>query len=81
MRQRDEARLAGLLSEVNQARASLRAERNAPMTSNSRDEHRIRCAVLVEAMRAYEEAATEAGVPLPCRYRDELRLYRSMASA
>jgi hypothetical protein len=76
MRQRDEARLAGLLSEVNQARTSLRAERNHPMTSVSRAEHRVRCAAFAEALA---DAAAEAGVPLPYRYRDEMRLYRSMA--
>jgi hypothetical protein len=80
MRQRDEARLAGLLSEVKQARTSLRAERNDPMTSVSRAEHRVRCAALAEALAAYAEAATDAGIPLPYRYRDEMRLYRSMAA-
>ena len=30
-------------------------------------------------MEAYAEAATDAGIPLPYRYRDEMRLYRSMA--
>jgi len=81
MRQRDEARLAGLLSEVNQARTSVRADRSVPKSSIGRAEHRVRCAALAEALEAYAEAATDAGIPLPYRYRDEMRLYRSMASA
>jgi hypothetical protein len=81
MRQHEEARLADLLSRVNEARTSLRAERSQPMTVMTRAEYRIRCAALVEAMGAYAAAATDAGIPLPYRYRDEMRLYRSMASA
>lgn len=79
MQRRDEARLADLLSEVNRARKSVRAERG-PRTPVSRDEHRVRCAALADAMDAYADAATGAGIPLPYRYRDEMRLYRSLAS-
>jgi hypothetical protein len=80
MRQRDEARLAGLLSQVNRARTSVRAERHDPQTPAGRSEHRVRCAALAEAMEAYADAATDAGIPLPYRYRDEMRLYRSVAT-
>ena len=78
---RDEARLAYLLDEVHRARADLRAARNDPKSSLSRADHQALCAALAEAMEAYAVAATEVGVPLPDRYRDELRLYRSMAAA
>jgi len=81
MRQREEAHLAGLLSHVNRARTDVRADRNVARTTPvSRDEHRVRCAALATAMQAYADAATDAGVPLPYRYRDEMRLYRSLAS-
>jgi hypothetical protein len=63
---------------VNQERTSLRAERTRRPAG--REEHRVRCAALAEAMEAYAEAATDAGIPLPYRYRDEMRLYRSVAS-
>lgn len=80
MRRRDEVRLADLLSQVNRARASVRAERNDPKTPVTKAEHQVRCAALAEAMEAYADAATDAGIPLPYRYRDEMRLYRSVAS-
>ena len=31
-------------------------------------------------MQSYADAAASAGIPLPYRYRDELRLYRAMAA-
>jgi hypothetical protein len=80
MRRRDEVRLADLLSQVNRARTSVRADRNDPKTPVAKVEHRVLCAALAEAMEAYADAATEAGIPLPYRYRDEMRLYRSVAS-
>lgn len=80
MRQRDEARLADLLSRVNQARTAVRAERDDPKSPVTRAEHQARCAALAEAMEAYADAAKDAGIPLPYRYRDEMRLYRSVAA-
>jgi hypothetical protein len=76
---RDEAHLAMLLSQVNRARAELRATRHAPLTSTSQVEHQQCCASLADAMERYADAAANAGIPLPYRYRDELRLYRRMA--
>jgi hypothetical protein len=76
MRQRDEARLAVLLSKVNLARTSVRAQRNV----GNRDEHLHQCAALAAAMEAYADAAADAGIPLPYRYRDEMRLYRAVAA-
>jgi hypothetical protein len=78
MGQRNEARLADLLAQVNRARTSVQAERK--LRSASRDAHRICCGDLAAAMEAYADAATDAGIPLPYRYRDEMRLYRSLAS-
>jgi hypothetical protein len=77
---RDEAHLAALLSKVILARRSVQAQRNVPRSPASRDEHRIRCAALAAAMEAYADAATDAGIPLSYRYRDEMRLYRAVAS-
>jgi len=78
MLRRDEAHLAGLLSKVNLARTDVRADRSR-RTAGTRDEHRALCAALASAMEAYSDAATDAGVPVPYRYRNEMRLYRSMA--
>jgi hypothetical protein len=81
MRGRDEAQLTVLLSEVNLARARVRAGRAAPQTTSARYELQLRCALLADAMQAYADAASGAGVPVPYRYRDELRLYRAMSSS
>jgi hypothetical protein len=78
-RERDEAQLVALLHEVNRCRAQVRAGRRAPLTSVSIGEQSQRCARLADAMEAYADAAAGSGVPLPYRYRDEMRLYRAMA--
>jgi hypothetical protein len=75
---RDEAHLASLLTEVNLARARFRASKQSPLTSKSRGEHQQCCASLAKAMQDYADAAADAGIPLPYRYRDELRLYQQM---
>lgn len=77
--QRDEAQLTALLHEVNRCRAQVRAGRKASSTSVSVGEQSQRCARLADAMQAYADAAALSGVPLPYRYRDEMRLYRAMA--
>jgi len=75
---RNEAQLIHLLREVQRARSAFQAGRAAPVTSTSRPEQAQRVADLAEAMEAYADAAAESGVPLPYRYRDELRLYQAM---
>lgn len=75
---RDDALLARLLSEVNRCRARLRSARGLSVGPRS-EEHRERCQDLCSAMEAYADAASTMGVPLPYRFRDELRLHRSMA--
>jgi hypothetical protein len=77
--ERDERVLTALLREVKRCRANVQAGRQAPSTSVNRDEQSQRCARLADAMEAYADAAAESGVPLPYRYRDEMRLYRAMA--
>ena len=77
-RQRNDRLLVHLLSNVNHARAGVRAGRSAPGNPTSWFDRRQRCAKLVEALEAYAAAAAASGVPLPYRYRDEMRLYRSM---
>jgi hypothetical protein len=70
--------LIALLLEVNRARAAFRQGRSQRVDSTNRPEQAQRAAHLAEAMQSYADAAASAGVPLPYRYRDELRLYRSM---
>ena len=77
---RDEGLLADLLSQVSRARAEFRAGRGAPARHGGHVEQARRTARLAEAMEAYAAAAASAGVPVPYRYRDELRLYRAMAA-
>ena len=79
LRDRNEALLIELLFNVNRARAGVRAGRRVPTTSTNRHDQQQRRARLADAMEAYADAATSAGVPLPYRYRDEMRLNRSMA--
>ena len=78
-RERDEALLIALLFDVNQARAEVRAGRRVPTNSTNRHDQQHRRGRLAEAMEAYADAAATSGVPLPYRYRDEMRLNRSMA--
>jgi hypothetical protein len=77
--QRSERLLAHLLSNVSRARAELRAIRGNPGSSTDRSDQRQRFADLAESLEAYAAAAAASGVPIPYRYRDEIRLYRSMA--
>ncbi len=67
-----------LLVQVNRARSAFRAGRALPVNSATRLEQAQRTAQLAKAMEAYADAAASAGVPLPYRYRDELRLYQAM---
>ena len=79
LRQRNDRLLVHLLSNVNLARAGVRAGRGGRGNSTSGNDRRQRSTELLEALEAYATAAADSGVPLPYRYRDELRLYRSMA--
>jgi len=79
LRDRNEALLIKLLFNVNRARAEVRAGRSVPATSTNRHDQQQRRALLADAMEAYADAAATSGVPLPYRYRDEMRLNRSMA--
>jgi hypothetical protein len=76
--ERDEALLIDLLLQVNRARAAFREGRSQRVDSKNRPEQAQRAARLAEAMKSYADAAASAGVPLPYRYRDELRLYQAM---
>jgi hypothetical protein len=76
--QRNEALLIALLFEVNRARTAFRAGRSQPAGPGSRSEHAERAGELATAMESYADAAASAGVPLPYRYRDELRLYQAI---
>ena len=76
---RDEAVLGRLLSEVNRQRIQVRRLRALPLTSTSRVELIRGYDELANALEAYADEASESGVPLPYRFRDELRLYRSMS--
>ncbi len=75
---RDDELLTTLLSEVNRARTRVRSGRGVPGGSYATQDQERRCEVLVEALEAYARAVAAAGVPLPYRYRNEMRLYRSV---
>ena len=75
---RDEALLGRLLSEVNRLRVRIRGQRGLPITSTTRAELARSYEELANALEAYADEATESGVPLPYRFRDELHVYRSM---
>lgn len=77
---RDEALLGRLLSEVNRARARFRAGRSGLGNATGRADQTQRAGDVAEAMQSYADAAASSGIPLPYRYRDELRLYRAMAA-
>jgi hypothetical protein len=79
--ERNEALLRALLIQVHRARSAFRAGRALPVTSTSRMDQAQRTAQLAKAMEAYADAAASVGVPLPYRYRDELRLYQAMKRA
>jgi hypothetical protein len=64
--------------EVNRLRSKVRAGRELPADFEGRRERHEQRLGLAEAMEAYAEAATIGGVPLPYRYRDEMRLHRAM---
>ena len=72
-----ELHLIKLLDEVNRARMAFRTQRDNPGGGAYLEQQRL-AADLVEAMQAYADAASASGIPLPYRYRDELRLYRTM---
>ena len=78
-RQRNDRLLVHLLSNVNLARAGVRAGRGGRGGATSGYDRRQRCTELLEALEAYASAAAASGVPLSYRYRDEMRLYRSIA--
>jgi hypothetical protein len=68
--------LRDLHTDVVLARGALRRERHqqpAVRLDVSAARHR-----LVLALRAYEEALGEVGLPMPYRLRDELRLLRAL---
>lgn len=76
---RNEALLAELLSEVNRLRTGVRSRRSLALTTVGRHELAQSYDALANALEAYANEASESGVPLPYRFRDELRLYRSMS--
>jgi hypothetical protein len=80
-RERDEGLLIDLLLQVKHARSAFRAGRALPVNSTTRLDQAQRTAELAQAMEAYADAAASVGVPLPYRYRDELRLYQAMKRA
>ncbi|QIG41691.1 hypothetical protein G5V58_01905 [Nocardioides anomalus] len=77
---RDDALLAHLFTEVRRCREKVRSGRDPNTLSVPHQEQASRCAALADAMEAYADAAAGSGVPLPYRYRDEMRLYRAMAT-
>jgi len=75
---RNERELATLLSDIGRARASVREGRGSAPSYLTRQEKERSCERLVEALEAYANAAAIAHVPLPYKFRDEIRLYRAL---
>jgi len=75
---RDGARLSALLAEVNRSRIRVRKQQGLPLNSSSRDELAQCYNALADALQAFADEASESGVPLPYRFRDEVRLCRSL---
>lgn len=78
---RDESLLCELLSDVSRARSDFHGARNRPDRHEAKAAQTVRALRLAAAMEAYAEAATSAGIPLPYRYRDQLRLYKALGTA
>jgi len=74
----NELHLITLLDEVNRARAAFRNQRDKPGSAGAGLEQQRLAVNLLDAMQAYADAASASGIPLPYRYRDEMRLYRTM---
>jgi hypothetical protein len=77
---RDDSRLTALLAEVNRSRGRVKTERRLPASSNTRSQLAQCYTALADAMEAYADEASEVGVPLPYRFRDEMRLCRLMGA-
>jgi hypothetical protein len=77
-RPRDERLLELLRYRVAIARADVHLGRAMPPGPLRVTEQDHRCERLRDALQAYSDASSAAGVPLPYRYRDELRLYSAM---
>jgi hypothetical protein len=75
---RNERQFASLLSEISRARASVREARGSPPSYLTRQEKERSCERLVEALEAYANAVAIARLPLPYKFRDEIRLYRAL---
>jgi hypothetical protein len=73
---RNDARLTALLEEVKRSRVQVRAQQGLSSTSSQL----AQCYdALADALEAYAAEASESGVPLPYRVRDEMRLCRAMS--
>ena len=65
------------MREVDRARSAFRLGR-AQTPSSIHPGQLARAADLALAMQTYADASVAAGIPLPYRYRDELRLYETL---
>jgi hypothetical protein len=76
--ERDERLLVVLQLKVTSARADVQKGRSSPPSPYAASDQQRRCERLLGALEEYADAASTAGVPLPYRYRDEMRLYKSV---
>ena len=74
----DQRILVLLHNRVTLARTEVQLGRTLPPSPHRMQDQNRRCHRLMDALQDYADATFDAGVPLPYRYRDELRLYRSM---
>ena len=80
-RRRDEARLSALHHEIGRRRAALLEQRALPDSSVQRARVAHGASALARAMERYADQASGAGIPLPYRYRDQVRLYDALAAS
>jgi hypothetical protein len=75
---RDEEYLLLLMEEVVLARTEVHRGRGLPPSPSSAGDQSQRMQHLARTLEAFADAASTAGVPLPYRYRDEIRLYQAL---
>ena len=75
---RDDAELHALVVAIDRARATALAGRAGAFDAATWQAQIDRCGRLADLIEIFAVAAARSGVPLPGRYRDELRLYRGL---
>lgn len=75
---RNDALLVALMTEVSRARTRVESGRLLRPHAGSAEEQTFRMQALASALADFADAASRVGVPLPYRFRDEIRLYEAL---